>query len=81
MHLTLRSLRPDDETAFLRAHRAFPEHEDFVFGLRYSDGIGHIGYGVVPRHRRNGYATEISRKSLAAIRDRGVLKLRFWFAS
>lgn len=80
MHLTLRSLRPDDETAFLRAHRAFPEHEDFVFGLRYSDGIG-ICYGVVPRHRRSGYATEILRKSLAAIRDRGVPKLRFWFAS
>jgi predicted acetyltransferase len=33
---------------------------------------GHIGYGVVPWHRRRGYATEILRQSLIIARAEGV---------
>jgi predicted acetyltransferase len=33
---------------------------------------GHIGYGVAPAHRRNGYATEILRQALVIIRAEGV---------
>lgn len=33
---------------------------------------GHIGFGVLPEHRRNGYATEILRQSLEVARSNGI---------
>src|SRR5690606_33152193 len=32
---------------------------------------GHIGYGVVPAHRRKGYATEMLRQGLEEAKKRG----------
>jgi predicted acetyltransferase len=33
---------------------------------------GHVGYGVAPAHRRQGYATEILRESLIILRAEGI---------
>ncbi len=36
---------------------------------------GHIGYGVLPAHRRRGYATEILRQALIIARSQGVARV------
>jgi len=46
------------------------ELNDFLFNFG-----GHIGYGIRPSYRRQGFATEILRQSLTYIHELGVTKV------
>jgi predicted acetyltransferase len=44
----------------------------FMLNAFLAERGGHIGYCVLPQHRRHGYATEILRQSLIIVRAAGV---------
>ena len=46
------------------------ELNEFLFNFG-----GHIGYAVLPEHRRQGYATEILRQSIKIARGMGIEKV------
>jgi predicted acetyltransferase len=46
------------------------ELNDFLFNF-----VGHIGYGIRPSYRRQGFATEVLRQSLAYLREIGVTEV------
>lgn len=44
----------------------------FELNVALAHRYGHVGYGVVEKHRRKGYATEILRQALLILAEEGI---------